>query len=249
MDATAEPIHPMPASPPPAASDPATGFLPFLDVLLRQREGYFWRIFSDNGVLREIAMLLAVIVTLTGLYGLTMGAQSGWRFMLASAVKTPVLFLTTLLVCYPVLYVINVLMGSKLGFLQTLALILAALAMSSILLASFALIALFFTITGGDYHFIKLLHVVIFAFSGLLGMIALWRGLMAACEHSDLYPKQAMSVLRIWIVIFAFVGMQMAWNLRPFVGAPDMPFQIFREQTGNFYQAVFQSIMALMNRG
>lgn len=243
------PPAPRPASPPPPEpGEPVHGFFPFLDTILRSRENYFWRIFRGQAVLHEIRMLLLLIVALTALYGVSMGVKSGVPFMLASAAKTPLLFLLTLAVCYPVLYVINVLMGSKLGFLQTLALILAALAMSSILLASFALIVLFFTLTGTNYHFLKLLHVGIFGFSGMLGMVALWRGLTAACEHSDLYPRQAMKVLRIWIIIFGFVGAQMAWSLRPFVGSPGMPFEIFRAQEGNFYAAVIQSVMALMGR-
>ncbi len=224
----------------------ARGFFPFLDTLLRQREGYFCRIFDGGNILYEIRMLLLVILSLNAIYGLTMGVKSGWQFMAASAIKTPLLFLLTLAVCYPVLYVINVLMGSKLSFLRTLALILAALAMTSILLASFALIALFFTLTGANYHFIKILHVAIFAFSGILGMVALWRGLAASCEQSDLYPRQAMKVLRIWILIFGFVGVQMAWSMRPFVGEPGLPFQLFRAQEGNFYGAVFQSIKILL---
>jgi hypothetical protein len=31
----------------------------------------------------------------------------------------------------------------------------------------------------------------------------------------------------------------MAWSLRPFIGSPDRPFEVFRaEQEGNFYSAV-----------
>jgi hypothetical protein len=142
-----------------------------------------------------------------------------------------------------VLYVVIVIMGSRLSFRQTFALILLALALNSILLASCATIVLFFTITGADYDFLKLLHVLIFAFSGAWGMMGLWRGLVAMCETSSLYPKQAVRILQIWILIYAFVGTQMAWSLRPFIGSPDLEFELFRKgQTGNFYQAVLQSV-------
>jgi hypothetical protein len=43
-------------------------------------------------------------------------------------------------------------------------------------------------------------------------------------------------MLRIWIVVYAFVGIQMGWILRPFIGDPHSPVQFFRDDTwGNAY--------------
>ena len=92
--------------------------------------------------------------------------------MLSSGLKVPALYLLTLLVCYPVLFIILVLMGSRLGFLQTLALILLALTLNSVLLAAFAPIVIFFIMTGSTYDFVKLLHVFVMAFSGFWAMTA-----------------------------------------------------------------------------
>ena len=36
-------------------------------------------------------------------------------------------------------------------------------------------------------------------------------------------------LLRTWIFLYAFIGIQMGWNLRPFVGSPDEPVRFFRE--------------------
>jgi hypothetical protein len=42
------------------------------------------------------------------------------------------------------------------------------------------------------------------------------------------------------------VGTQMAWSLRPFVGSPDLEFEVFRAGSeGNFYKAVWTSIVNL----
>ncbi|MDX9971593.1 MAG: actin-binding WH2 domain-containing protein [FCB group bacterium] len=234
MEETAQPVP-----------DPVSGVFAYLDGILRHREGYFTDIFENRRIWRHLFLLLGIIVVLSGFYGLVMGASSDWRQMLASAVKIPVLYLLTVAVCYPVLYVVIVIMGSRLGFLQTLTLILLALALSSILLASCAPIVLFFTLTGADYHFLKLLNVAIFAFGGAWGMLGLWRGLTAMCESSDLYPRQAVRILQIWALVFAFVGMQMTWSLRPFVGAPGLEFQVFRAQQGNFYEDVWKSFSRL----
>jgi hypothetical protein len=226
----------------PGARGPVLGYL---DSILRHREAHFGDIFANRDVLRQIGLLLGIIFVLSAVHGLSMGLSSGPLQMLASAIKVPVLYLVTLAVCFPMLYVVNVIMGSRLDFLQTLALILLAMALSAILLAACSPIAVFFAVTGSNYHFLKLLNVAIFAFSGAWGMLGLWRGLHAMCATSDLYPRQAVRILQVWIVIFAFVGTQMAWSLRPFIGTPDMGFQIFREQESNFYQGVWSSIAGL----
>jgi len=49
-------------------------------------------------------------------------------------------------------------------------------------------------------------------------------------------------------VVFAFVGTQMAWSLRPFVGSPGREFSLFRQQEGNFYVGVWGSIAQVMKK-
>jgi hypothetical protein len=39
----------------------------------------------------------------------------------------------------------------------------------------------------------------------------------------------------------------MGWILRPFIGAPDLPFQLFRERTSNFFQAFFKALGQLLS--
>jgi hypothetical protein len=230
------------------------GMLSLLDDILRRRELFFTEIFEGTNLNLRIRQFLLAIVLLSAIYGITMGASAfgvglerGGLQMLSSGVKVPLLYLLTLLVCYPVLFIILVLMGSKLSFVQTLALILLALTFNAVLLAAFAPIVAFFSITGSSYAFIKLLHVLVMTFSGFWGMIALWQGLREMCEKSNLYPKRAVDILRVWIFVFGFVGTQMAWSLRPFVGSPDRPFEIFREgREGNFYAAVARSATELV---
>ena len=242
----------------PAPIDPdlqRPGILSLLDNILRRRESFFTEIFEGTNLGQRIRQFLFAIVVLSFIYGITMGVSAfavGWNRgglqMLSSGLKVPMLYLLTLLVCYPVLFTILVLMGSRLSFIQTLALILLALTFNSVLLAAFAPIVAFFSITGSSYPFIKLLHVLIMTFSGFWGMMALWQGLREMCEKSNLYPKRAVDILRVWIFVFGFVGTQMAWTLRPFVGSPDKPFEVFREgREGNFYTAVARSAVDLVS--
>ena len=226
--------------------------LRLLDRLLRHRENFFEILFAGRDVWRYCCSFSLTATILCAAYGLTMGAtawtgswQRGLAQMTAASIKLPLLYLLSLTVCFPVLYIVLVMMGSRLRFGQALALILMALACNALLLASCAPLALFFAFTGASYSFIKLLHVVICAFSGLWAMTALLQGLRLMCEKSDLYPLKALRILQIWVLIFGFVGTQMAWSLRPFVGEPNTPFQVFRQQEGNFYQAVGQSFFQL----
>lgn len=226
-------------------------FFELFDGLLRRREAYFGTIYEGKEVIPLIKWCLLATLILSGIYGITMGTPGlmkgnlGWGLlqMISSGIKVPILFLISLLVCYPVLYFVIVLMGSRLSFYQTLCLILLAVTMNAILLAGCAPITLFFVFTGSDYGFIKLLNLFIFAFSGAWAMSALWQGLTKMCEKSDLYPKQAIKILQVWILVFGFVGTQMAWSLRPFIGDPEQKFELLRsDQSGNIYHMLWSSI-------
>jgi len=242
-------------NPPTATPTPGTGgYLDLLDGILRRREEFFSEIFESQNLRARLRAFVLTIVCLSFVYGATMGASSftigfqrGLEQMLSSGVKVPALYLLTVLISFPALFIILVLMGSKLSFTQSLSLIILALTLNSILLAAFAPIVLFFIITDSSYEFVKLLHVAVMAFSGCWAMGALWHGLREMCEKSNLYPKRAVRILQIWVLMFGFVGTQMAWSLRPFVGSADKPFQIFRgEQEGNFYKAVLHGVVRVV---
>ena len=47
-----------------------------------------------------------------------------------------------------------------------------------------------------------------------------------------------MNLLLIWVLLYGFVGTQLAWTLRPFHGDPSMPFILFRPVESNFYIGV-----------
>jgi hypothetical protein len=54
------------------------------------------------------------------------------------------------------------------------------------------------------------------------------------------------TVFQCWVVLFALVGAQMGWVLRPFIGSPNMPFTWFRERHSNFFAAVLRAIGDLL---
>jgi hypothetical protein len=66
---------------------------------------------------------------------------------------------------------------------------------------------------------------------------------LGAIEKGDeVDTADARSVFKTWVVVFALVGAQMSWVLRPFVGSPTLPFEWFREREGNFFMAVFEML-------
>ena len=58
--------------------------------------------------------------------------------------------------------------------------------------------------------------------------------------------ERVRAIFSVWLFLFTVVGMQMPWILRPFLGNPNEPFMWFRPRTGNFFQAVFQTLQALL---
>jgi len=216
--------------------------------LMNDREPLFTEIVEENGISHKIKCLVLVSVTLLAFYGVSMGIYNGLLQALVAMVKVPLLFYLTLVVCYPLLYVFNVLFGSRMGFASTLALILASMAMSSVILGAFAPIALFFVFSKSDYAFMKLLHVFTVGTAAVIGMVCMYRGLVVVCEKHKIYPKSAINILRVWLAVFAFVGTQMVWNLRPLGGNRDQPFELIRSnREGNFYKSVVVSVRDLFS--
>jgi hypothetical protein len=84
--------------------------------------------------------------------------------------------------------------------------------------------------------------VSIFIFSGIFAVKTIINGLTFSCEKKNIYPKLGMQIFKIWVIILAFVSSQLAWNLRPFVGNRDLPFELLRHRESNFYVAVIQSV-------
>jgi hypothetical protein len=61
--------------------------------------------------------------------------------------------------------------------------------------------------------------------------------------------KHTRLVFRCWVMLFALVGAQTGWVLRPFIGSPGMPFTWFRERQSNFFSAVIDALINLLGGG
>jgi hypothetical protein len=67
-----------------------------------------------------------------------------------------------------------------------------------------------------------------------------------AFKVEDGLQKTRTRLLQLWLVLYALVGCQLGWTLRPFFGAPNETFNLFRNLEGNFYAQVWRSFLTLM---
>ena len=218
----------------------------FLAMLLSNREAFFEEVVDGAGLGTKLRYASLTVIGLAGFFGAVAGAYSGPAQAISAGIKLPFLFFATFVICFPAFYVVQVLVGSRLRLQQVVVLVVGALALTSIILAALVPITAFFLITGANYYFQHLLNIGIAVVAGAFGMYALHDGLAVVCEKRGVYPRKALTIMRAWAILFAFVGVQLAWNLRPFLGDQNRPFRVFGEYQGNFYTAVIYAANKLL---
>ncbi|MEG3930275.1 actin-binding WH2 domain-containing protein [Microcoleus sp. B13-B4] len=213
--------------------------------LLRERQQFLEEIRQGVKLKSKIFGLLISSTVFFAIYGAILGASSTWMQCLVSAIKLPALYLLTLIICFPTLYFFNVMFGSKRTFEQYLTLLMTAMAMISVLLFGFAPVSLFFLLSSTNYNFFLVLNVAIMAITGFLGVSFIYQGMHFLSEQDAEGKDIRLNILRFWLGLYAFVGTQLGWTLRPFFGSSGMAFQLFRNRESNFYMSLWQSIMSL----
>jgi hypothetical protein len=284
----------------------ASGKQLIIERILRDRAGIWDQIIAERDLPRLILRMLLTSVISLAAYGAVLGASNGWLQALVSTVKLPLLFLVTLAICLPTLYLFNLVFGARLSVLQACALIMVAITVTAVLTFAFAPISLFFLITARSYAFFKLLNVAILALTALVGLRFLTSGMRALNKQvvvesmlsnqvvatADVSQRELVSatvggaadlaaepptngdartarqnqnaanakasqpaagdrpasmlLLYIWILLFGFVGTQLAWTLRPFFGNPREPFELFRDIDGTFYGDILSTLGSLL---
>lgn len=237
---------------------PTTDFSSLIIERFLRDEGSIWQqiksAYQLNTFIRQ--MLIQSTIALA-CYGSALGISHSILQALSSAIKLPVLFMLTLAICLPTLYLFNLLCGGHLSAQQALALALAAITVTSNLTLAFAPITLFFLITAPSYPFFVLLNVAILMLTGSIGLNFLITGMHtmnklpvpSEVPGADLasQPRSVnMTLLAVWVMLYSFVGTQLGWTLRPFFGYSDQPFQLFHTIESNFYAGVVELLMQLV---
>ncbi len=149
------------------------------------------------------------------------------------------------------------LLGLNIGIRQSFAAVLLSFAIAAAILGGFA------PVTGwmiwnapplaaagkagalGVHSSILLMHVAVIAFAGIVSNLHLLR-LLTALSGS---ARVGQRVLVAWLAGNLFLGSQLSWIARPFIGNPGLPVEFLRSDAfrGNFYETVFRSLLHILN--
>lgn len=163
-----------------------------------------------------ILFLTAVILIFSGLYGMAIGSYLGGIQILYVLIKLPFFFLATLILSVVSAFVLDAILGFHLHFKQYLTLVLLVLAATSLTLASLASVLYFFILTSSSHDFIILVNVGLFSITGCFGVYAFFTARRFILPQES--QKKRLLALIMWFCLYGFIGLQMAWMLKPWVG-------------------------------
>ncbi len=189
---------------------------------------------------------LALLLLLGGfLYGAAMGMYNTRALQaLYSGTKVPLLLLVSSVICLPSFFVLNSVLGLREDFRAAVRGIVAAQATLAVALTALAPLTLFLYATTHDYDFAIVLNGVVFLIGALAGQVTLTRHYRPLIARN---PRHRIGRI-LWLVLYIFVAIQMAWVLRPFVGSPNIPTHFFREEAwSNAYVVVFRKVWSLLS--
>ena len=167
--------------------------------------------------------------------------------MCYSGIKVPLLIAVTLVVSIPSFYVINTLLGLRDDSREALRSIISAQAGLTIILVSLMPVTLFLysslPCSAASYSVAVLLNAAMFGMASVSAQLLLRR------YYEPLVRKNFRHrwMMRFWIVAYAFVGIQAAYVLRPFIGSPDQETTFFRRESfQNAYVKVWELVGSLL---
>lgn len=165
-----------------------------LDALLRGHSTDSQHL--ERGVIElSIRRFVLICLILGAVYGFFMGwysvltrEPSSVMQLIASTIKLPLLFLLTLGVSFPSLYVFSALSGCKLGFQAVMRLLVGTITVNLAVAASMGPILGFFTVSTESYSFMIVLNVVLMAIAGIVSLgflLKVLRGLAATMVPTE----------------------------------------------------------------
>lgn len=217
--------------------------LTWADDILRSRPAVL-----QAGSTRQRLLHLSLVLCLFGmLYGAVMGSYSlifGGQLLqvVYSAVKVPILLMVTSALSLPFFFVLNSLYGLREDLRKVLRALLATQAAVTVILASLSPLTLLWYASSDNYRAAILFNLLMFAAASLSAQLVLKQLYRPLIQKNPLHGR----LLKVWIIIYGFVGVQMAWTLRPFIGSPNAPTQFFRQEAwGNAYLELYRIITGL----
>jgi hypothetical protein len=202
---------------------------------------------------QRFGLHVAVVILGAGFYGAAMGLWRDPQQALYVAIKFPLIILLTTFGNALINSMLAPLLGLNIPFRQSFSAILMSFTIATVILGAFSPLIAFIvwntpplsaqTVSGPAYSLIKLTHVAVIAFAGATGNARLFQ-LLARLGGSR---SAAIRVLMVWLAGNLFLGSQLSWILRPFIGMPTLPVEFFRATAlrGNFYENIFHSFLQI----
>lgn len=217
----------------------------YIDALLRGATSPH----LGNGSI-SVARGMAIVLLGGAFYGSVMGTFGGFTGdrplqAIYSGTKVPILIMLTGALAMPSFFVLNTLLGLRSDFGE----VIRALALSqtavTVVLASLAPYTALWYASTMDYHAATLFNAMMFTVAALAAQWVLRRRYASLIARN---PRHRIT-LRVWLVMYTFVGIQMGWVLRPFIGQPDRPVTFFREDAwGNAYVVILETVWIVISR-
>ncbi|MGC3958761.1 MAG: hypothetical protein QM813_12725 [Verrucomicrobiota bacterium] len=207
-----------------------------------------WR---TPNLLRDCTFIIAG----AGAFGLAIGWWRAPEQALYAAIKLPLIMLLTAAGNGLLNAMLAPLLGLQIAFRQSFLAILTSFALAAAILGAMSPLAAFVIwnappLTPGannseTHAGVLLLLVATIAFAGIAANLRLWQLL----RHLAGQPTAAWRVLLAWLAGNLFLGSQLSWILRPFIGSPGLPVQFLRADAfnGNFFETVLRSGLRLFN--
>jgi hypothetical protein len=196
----------------------------------------------DESFSQQVPRLLAIILLFGGAYGGVMGAfglmAPGHAVQVAyGAAKVPMLLTVSFSISLPSFMVLNTLFGVRSDAREVLHALLSMQAGLTVVLASLAPFTALWYVSFSEYSVALMFNGAMFAVATISAQRMLRRSYRPLIAR---HPRHR-ALLRIWVLIYAFVAIQMAWVLRPFLGDPSSTVTFFRREAwGNAYVEVFR---------
>ena len=225
-----------------------------LSVLLRG-DPAFLSAWVERMSAGRLALCLGVILAGAGSFGAAVGM---WRSPMQAvyvAAKLPSILLLTTLGNALLNAMLAPLLGLNLGLRQSLLAILMSFTIAAAILGSLSPLVAFLVwnmppmssvleLSGGPYRCLLLANVGAIAFAGITANLRLVQLLRQLSGNAAV----ARRVLLAWLAGNLFLGAQLSWVFRPFIGAPSLPVEFLRANPlhGNFYETVFHALRDLL---
>jgi hypothetical protein len=201
----------------------------------------------------SVRVCLTLIITGFALYGTTVGLWRGWEMAAYVSIKLPAAVLLTLLVNGLLNGMLGLVLGSGIGFRQSLQFLLAGFAIMSLILGALSPVTFFLAFNtppadhpdASSWHALTLLsHTLAIALAGIISH----RKLLSFLRDFAQTRLAGIQTFFAWLAGNLFVGAQITWILRPFFGSPSLEVQFLRPDPleGNFYDAVIHAALRLL---